>query len=150
MIGHIKVAFTDNFRANAESLVQVLRLLIRSRSEDSVDETRLADRLPEWLLREFSPKKTPEEKLEWLQRWRSASHEEQLEMERSAGWELTGWLHWFSAGNDLWRLRSADVDDVAQVVDIELDQVDDPVPIEAVEWLVGRAGLTVAETDVSR
>ena len=119
--------------------------ILKDLHADGRPEEDLPRRLPAWLLSAFALEMNLDEKAAWLSRWRGASAEEKAVLERDRGWELLQWLYWFVSDEVPWRLSGAEL--VGYRLMIYIDQDDDPVPMGALEWTVGVAGLTIDSVD---
>ncbi|MGW4704689.1 hypothetical protein [Streptomyces sp. NPDC004285] len=100
-------------------------------------------KLPGWFLQSISRPLTVDEKKEWLGLWRRASNAEKTRMEKLQGWEASEWLHWFSSGNEFWRMNRLSFDSPSGVMGINLTHDDEPFPMGAVEWAASQCGAEV-------
>ncbi|MBL7500248.1 hypothetical protein I6A84_31130 [Frankia sp. CNm7] len=129
----------------AEDLVGLLGNLVVRRAPDDVS----LHGLPAWLSTAFAPASTDSEASEWVALWRAATPAEKGALEVNHGWEFGEWIHWFSTQNELWEIRSAELTESGGV-EVLVEHVDDPFPVQALEWLVDVAGYRVASVIVSR
>ncbi|AGZ41447.1 hypothetical protein [Actinoplanes friuliensis] len=130
--------------AGSEERVRELADLLtglRDHRDDDPETALLA--APDWLFDAFKPERTMEEAEAWLVQWRAAP--DKLAFERDSGWTASGWLHWFSADNDLWRLGEISVDEAGSRLVVALEHDDDPIPFEALRWLALTAGLRLGD-----
>ncbi|MFC4066539.1 hypothetical protein [Actinoplanes subglobosus] len=116
-------------------------LLLKSRADDDWEDV-LPD-LPAWLTSAFAPERTREESEAWLAQWRVAADREAFE--RESGWTASGWIHWFSAENDMWSIAAVRVDPDGPRLIVDLDHDDFVVPFAAWRWLARVAGLRVVK-----
>ncbi|MFD8309401.1 hypothetical protein ACFV29_44920 [Streptomyces sp. NPDC059690] len=129
-----------------ERLAEVLDTLREYPPDGRLDEESEAywrTRLPGWIVAEFADRMSPREARAWLRKWRRKSLENRVEMEDAAGWELIDWLYWFSRGNEFWRIEEYSLRDNGGMV-VTLGVADEPVPMQALEWLIEKSGARIA------
>ena len=120
---------------------EVAELLVLLSSQRDADWRSVLRTAPRWLVDAFAPERTVEEAEAWLAQWRAAP--DRSAFERDSGWTASGWLHWFSSDNDLWRVGDVAVEGSRLVVRLEHD--DEPIPFEALRWLAFVGGLRVGD-----
>ncbi|MGX7673827.1 hypothetical protein [Plantactinospora sp. DSM 117369] len=123
---------------------ETANLLLMLKSHADSDWQIVLPGLPSWLTDAFAPELTDEEAEQWLARWRAAP--DRLAFERESGWMASEWLHWFSSGNEFWRIGDVAFDNDCLTVYLEHD--DYPIPFEALRWLAIVAGLRISSEDL--
>ncbi|MFD5574555.1 hypothetical protein [Streptomyces cadmiisoli] len=136
-------AIGDSF--SLQRLAGVVEVLERARLEVMVEQSFWIATLPEWLLSEFNPERSREEKIAWLAQWRRAAPEEQNRLLEEQGWELMQWAYWFGCDNEEWAIRSISIDSENNVLKILLEGADEDSPVEAIDWLIGQSGCRTTE-----